>query len=1262
MVDNLSSNGVQNNWHNIHTASIDSNDRPGGSQAWHSDGSQGVSFVDSHDDQAGQRPYLYKVAYAYTLMRPENALVYLNAKEFGDGRDFPKDIGGTTNPMSNDGLGGVYGDAITRLVEIRNSHGRGNYKERWLDDAFNPNGFSNIYIYERENSAIVGLNSRLDSGFDERVGVQTGFAAGTVLVELTGNATNATIDPNNDIRDTLRVDANGKVTMRVPRNKTGSLEHGMGYVIYGVAPPQGTLSLTNVASVLEGGTPTQATNGTTRLADIDVITANSFKVQLATTPVTLPAPFGEATPYRDFEADGDQAVLRIDGGMNLNNLPGIDRTNPADISYAFEDFTDVRTPGYIDNGMGVNIGTGTGAYEQTIDATQLTEGRHYITARAYRRRAAVGTPVFTDFKRTIYVDRLPPEAAIVSFDPFASAPGTLSNRDLIVRSVDGTADSMHVFLDLAPNLTDDQILAMVGAGNEAGYYDRDAFIRGFTGVRTGNHTATVVTFEPTGNKSIKRVVGMFTNTGLGAGFGDMTGNGVYQAIDIRNFSSSFEAVLYSQGNLFNAAGDIDGDGEVTNIDLLALGDVLEAAPPGAGVTQAIAAYDQLLVHRADVNEDGQTNGADVAALYAGFGGSDWLRDLDGNGMVNMADVETMITDMVRTSHADFNLDRVVDGDDLLAWQSGLGAADARFDQGDATLDGNVTDEDFAMWNADFGFVGPMTSAVEASASVPEPAGGLLGLMGLALLLYGRPRNKASANFLTTSRAARTQRTGEAKDTLRRDDAMKRHLTALTAAAAVLTAASAWAVPVLDGSKDAEYGAALSVQNTNTQFGNGTNGDPVNGGGGSEIDGVYAKVSGDRLYVMITGNLETNFNKLDIFFDSKSGGVNTIDGLVQPTQVDGYCCKLPDPVNLPDPTTGALQRMSGLTFDADFNADYYLTITHGFEGNIDGTGVGTNDGLRLYAASAHYATLSDPANSVVGSSQSLGIQLAQRGLPQVLRGTTADFDIDGDADGADFLIWQQNNGATGVNRLSGDASGNGNVDAEDLGTWNAAYGFDHDTASFNANFFAPQSQGIDNSNVLLGPTLPGLTQGQLIDKTYAAAHPGLTPELNFVQAPTSADNTENRRDMLNTIDLRMAIDNRNTAGVTGNGDYAIPTDDPSRVDPDMPGNPAAVTTGIEFSIPLTALGNAAGTNMKLIAFVNGGGHDFLANQVSGTGILAGNIGGLMPDFEIEFSPNGEKQYVVIPNPAAVAASGGVPEPGAAAMFVVAALGLSARRRR
>ncbi|WP_210420957.1 dockerin type I domain-containing protein [Lacipirellula limnantheis] len=710
---NLTANGLANNWHAIRGASIDLNDDG------LTNGSQGVAFAQSHDELG---PYLQNVAYAYTLLRPGNAIVYTNAREFGNGRDFPR-VG------KDDALGGFYGDTVTKLVELRNSHGRGDFRERWIDEAFgdgNGNGKqeSTIYVYERSKSAIVGLNNRNDAFVETRSGVQTDFAPGAVLVELTGNAADSTVDPGNAIPEAIRVNGLGQINLSIPSNAG----HGRGYVVYGVAPPQGLLTLTGVSSTLAGATPTAANNGTARLTNIDVFTGNTFAVQLNTTPVTLPAPAGEANAVRDFHADGDAALLMIDGGINLNNQPGVDHTAPGSVVYGFEEFTDVRSPGYVDNGAGVNVGTGAGMYSQTIDASALSEGRHYLTVRAFRHRDAAtggdgGPAVFTDFTRTIYVDRLPPEAAVVSFAPFASSPATLQNRDLVVRSADGTADNMHFFLDLPANMSNAQIMQMVQNGQgDAADYDRDSFISGYFGVRTGNHVATVVTFEPTGRSNIQRFAGMFTETGVGAGFGDMNGNGVYAASDMLGASNgSFEQVLYSQNNLFNAAGDVNGDGRVTNVDLFALGDELstEGASPAA-----LNAYDQLLVKRGDVNLDGVTNGADVAALHASFGQSGWQADLNADGVAGLTDVSTLITKLVRTSFGDFNLDRRVDGADFLTWQRNAGIAGARFDQGDADLNGVVDAADLALLRNDFGKVAPL-SAIAATAAVPEPSGAAL---------------------------------------------------------------------------------------------------------------------------------------------------------------------------------------------------------------------------------------------------------------------------------------------------------------------------------------------------------------------------------------------------------------------------------------------------------------------------------------------------------------------------------------------------------
>ncbi|MGD9634827.1 MAG: hypothetical protein AB7G28_07690 [Pirellulales bacterium] len=741
MVGNLSSNGTQNNWHKIRGAGLDNYDRPAGTEVWNSDGSQGVTFVDSHDDQSGQRPFLYKVAYAYTLMKPGEAVVYMNAKEFGEGRDFPKDIGGSSYSMSNDALGGYHGDDVAKLVEIRNTHGRGDFQERWIDDAFNPNGFSNLYIYERSNSALVGLNSRLDAGYDQRTPVQTNFAPNSVLVELTGNAANATVDPGGNIPEAIRVNASGQVTMRVPRNSS----HGLGYVIYGLATPQGSLSLTGVSQVLSGATPTQANNGTARLADIDVVTGNSFTVELNTTPVTLPAPLGEANPVRDVHADGDLAVIRIDDGLNLNGNSGVDYVTPGSTTYGFENFTTQNSPGYVWSG-GTNVGTGTGSFAQAIDTTQLSEGRHYITVRAFRHRDAAtggdgGPAVYTDFKRAIYVDRLPPEAALVSFAPYATDPNNPNNRDFIVKSVDETADSMHVLLDLPANLTDQQILAQVSGLNKANYYDRDKFIRGQS-VNFGSHVATVVTYEPTGNFNIQRFAGLFTQTnGRGRGFGDMNFSNGYVVGDIWHNIGSVEDVLYSQNSKFSSAFDVNGDGLGDNRDLFLLGNELVA---NAASQDVLDAYTGLLLKRGDFDGSGATDLADFAALFANFGAATWLFDLNVDGTVDALDAETFVTELIRSVPGDFNVDGRVDAADYSVWRDRVGVAGGGL-VADGNFDGVVDAADFEVWQGAFGFVraqlAPGSGA--ASAAVPEPSIAALVALAFLGLVMCRPHERSN---------------------------------------------------------------------------------------------------------------------------------------------------------------------------------------------------------------------------------------------------------------------------------------------------------------------------------------------------------------------------------------------------------------------------------------------------------------------------------------------------------------------------------------
>jgi len=86
-----------------------------------------------------------------------------------------------------------------------------------------------------------------------------------------------------------------------------------------------------------------------------------------------------------------------------------------------------------------------------------------------------------------------------------------------------------------------------------------------------------------------------------------------------------------------------------------------------------------------------------------------------------------------------------------------------------------------------------------------------------------------------------------------------------------------AVPVVDGTVDAEYGTAISVQTTQTNFGDAS---PPGSLGGSEQDAAYGEIVGGRLYLMLSGNHEPNFNKLDVFIDSVAGGENTLTNVPQ----------------------------------------------------------------------------------------------------------------------------------------------------------------------------------------------------------------------------------------------------------------------------------------------------------------------------------------------------------------------------------------------
>ena len=705
---NLQSSGVGNDWRNVVNSSMDVRD-----DGYHN-GSGGVTMVSNHDGGGAE---MNNVAHAYLLTQPGNAIVYYNAKEFGTGRNFPVDGRG-------DALGN-YDDTITELVNIRNTHGRGDYRQRWLEKDY--------FAMERSKSMLALFDNRNDAGDSGYKTITTDFDQNTRLVELTGNAA------ANGLDQVVTVGAGGTVNVKFLHN--GGSDKG--YLIYGVQNPKSAAGVvvSNSSSTLAGGpidSGNVVTTAKTRIASLPVVTANTINIRVDTQAVTLPGGF------RDLDADGDNAVLRVNNGVDTNGNGHIDYTTPNSVVYGFEEFgSGEKSPGY-------GSPTGNGWYQKEINATGLPEGYNFITVRAFRHRADGGPAVFSDFKKVVYLDRVPPPAAVISFAPTVAIPSNPNNRDMIVRSVDGTANNMHYFLDLPWTTSNSTILSMVGSGNQATEYDHD-FLRTYSGVTSGNHVVTVVTYEPTGNYNIQRFPGLLTQTNIGLGFGDMNSSGTYTTGDIRCSgacsNNSVEDVLYSQNTKFRAAFDVNGDGLGDNRDLFALGSELV----GRGANQTVLnSYTDLLLKRGDLTGNGATDGADMSALYDAIGSYSWLTDInvDSSNIVNLADIQAMITKVFRTVAGDFNLDGVVDAADYVVWRkSSSMTSGARFTQGDADLDGDVDNADLAQWRSAFGFarqpLSPGSGSGLGESAVPEPGTLALLTMAVCVLVVRRQGRCAS---------------------------------------------------------------------------------------------------------------------------------------------------------------------------------------------------------------------------------------------------------------------------------------------------------------------------------------------------------------------------------------------------------------------------------------------------------------------------------------------------------------------------------------
>jgi hypothetical protein len=126
-------------------------------------------------------------------------------------------------------------------------------------------------------------------------------------------------------------------------------------------------------------------------------------------------------------------------------------------------------------------------------------------------------------------------------------------------------------------------------------------------------------------------------------------------------------------------------------------------------------------------------------------------------------------------------------------------------------------------------------------------------------------------------------------------------------------------------------------------------------------------------------------------------------------------------------------------------------------------------------------------------------------------------------------------------------------------------------------------------------------------------------------------------------VALTVNNSNTTGVTSST---------------APNDAASVSTGIELSVSLAALG-WDGSPILVSAMINGGNHDYLSNQVlGGLALGTGNLGGdgagnfTGNTYGVDFRQFAGNQFFQV----------AVPEPASMGLIGMGALAIAARRRR
>ncbi len=348
---------------------------------------------------------------------------------------------------------------------------------------------------------------------------------------------------------------------------------------------------------------------------------------------------------------------------------------------------------------------------------------------------------------------------------------------------------------------------------------------------------------------------------------------------------------------------------------------------------------------------------------------------------------------------------------------------------------------------------------------------------------------------------------------------------------------------------------------------------------SEVDGVWAIRDDVNIYVTISGNLEANGNRLELWLDTQAGGQNEIIGAN--AEVLGAYTGAPGAVIEADNQLTAIgSEIDGL-YATVTDDTLYLFVSGNLDTECEATG--GQDGFNLEDKLLVLIDGNDTegVNTITalgGTPAGVGAPIGFDALPNGLEGMVLETGFNAD------LAFMAH---AGFDSAADVAASNPNI-AVDMSAFSATRGISEYgmfAVDFMANAFVP-TDGLTFESGMDADFFVGVT-------TFENEGPQFC--FNFAELATAGGGA-------GAFQECGARDGTTITGPVVAGAF-LPNGsdvaDPTGIGTGMgatAGNPADVTKGIEFQIPLSELGNpAAGDTIQIVALLNNGGHDFLSNQ-------------------------------------------------------------------